>query len=82
MLFAHELLSVSGAVLQPSDQRVKTDITPLDPAQQLANVRAMRLYRYRLSDDWAETCGRLGNDVSACACLWFCLSAYAWLCLL
>ncbi len=61
--------SVTGAVLQPSDQRLKTDIVPLNPEQQLANVRSMKLYRYRLSDSWAETCGRTGDDANECGIL-------------
>ena len=56
--------SLSGAVLQPSDMRLKTDITPLDSATQLSNVRNLPLYRYRLSDAWAETCGRTGVEVN------------------
>ena len=54
---------LSGAVLQPSDVRLKTDISPLDPAQQLSNVCNVRLYRYRLKDEWARSCGRVGEEV-------------------
>ena len=56
-------IRLSGSVLQPSDRRLKADIIPLCPAQQLTNVRAMSLYRYRLTDAWAVTCGRQ-NEVT------------------
>lgn len=62
-------IRLSGAVLQPSDVRLKTDITPLDNARQLSNVRNLRLYRYRLNDAWAETCGRTGADANECGIL-------------
>lgn len=62
-------IRLSGAVLQPSDVRLKTDIAPLASAQQLANIRRLGLYRYRLSDAWAATCGREGLEANECGVL-------------
>eukprot|EP00048_Salpingoeca_helianthica_P020850 m.247729 g.247729 ORF g.247729 m.247729 type:complete len:628 (-) comp53036_c0_seq1:387-2270(-) len=53
-------IRLSGALLQPSDVRLKTDIAPLDPSAQLHNIRKIGLYQYRLTDSWARTCGRDG----------------------
>lgn len=62
-------IRLSGAVLQPSDMRLKKDIAPLDTAAQLANVRRMPIYRYRLKDAWARTCGREGAEANECGVL-------------
>jgi hypothetical protein len=62
-------IRVTGAVLQPSDMRLKTDIVPLDPAQQYDNIRRLGLFRYRLSDAWAATCGRAGAEANECGVL-------------
>ena len=51
-------LRLSGAILQPSDRRVKTDISPARTAEQLANIQALPLYHYRLTSAWAKTVGR------------------------
>eukprot|EP00730_Choanoeca_flexa_P019765 TRINITY_DN9667_c0_g1_i1.p1 TRINITY_DN9667_c0_g1~~TRINITY_DN9667_c0_g1_i1.p1 ORF type:complete len:326 (+),score=55.40 TRINITY_DN9667_c0_g1_i1:899-1876(+) len=51
-------LRMSGAILQPSDQRVKTNICPADTRQQLANIQALPLHHYQLTEAWAKTVGR------------------------
>ena len=55
-------IKLTGSIMQPSDRRVKQDITPLDTSSQLQNVRKLGLYRYRLSDSWGEHVGREGKD--------------------
>jgi hypothetical protein len=39
---------VTGDILKPSDERIKTNITPLSPSSQLENVEKLRLYEYEL----------------------------------
>jgi len=52
-------VQVSGAILQPSDKRVKEDIEVADDsAEQLHNVRKLKLYRYNLKPEWATQAGR------------------------
>ena len=48
-------IKVTGTVLQPSDKRVKTDIAPVDTAEQLANIQQLGLYTYQLRPEWAAT---------------------------
>lgn len=55
-------IRLSGAILQPSDKRVKTDVVTLDSRQQLQTLRNLNLYRYQLTQEWAETCGRRGGE--------------------
>jgi hypothetical protein len=46
---------LSGAVLRPSDRRVKTAITACDTSAQLEKVQALNLYSYNFTDAWAST---------------------------
>eukprot|EP00026_Physarum_polycephalum_P003049 Phypoly_transcript_03058.p1 GENE.Phypoly_transcript_03058~~Phypoly_transcript_03058.p1 ORF type:complete len:746 (+),score=135.76 Phypoly_transcript_03058:269-2506(+) len=39
---------VTGDVLKPSDERIKTNITPLSTSTQLQNVEKLKLYEYEL----------------------------------
>lgn len=56
-------IRLSGAILQPSDRRVKTDIVELDPSEQLKTLRKLSLYRYQLTQEWADTCGRGADEM-------------------
>ena len=51
-------IKVTGTVLHPSDMRIKEDIEPMDTGSQLENVKNLKLYTYRLTEDWAATAGR------------------------
>jgi hypothetical protein len=48
---------VTGAVLQPSDRRVKQDIVPVDTEAQLRNIQALGLYSYTLKPEWTASVG-------------------------
>jgi len=54
-------VQVTGAVLQPSDRRLKEKITPVDGAKQLENIKRLSLHRYELKDAWAKASGREGS---------------------
>jgi hypothetical protein len=60
-LVVHGNIWTTGGVFRPSDCRVKMDLTPVNTAQQLANVKAIQLYEYNLTQSWASTVGR-DND--------------------
>ena len=47
-------LAMTGTLIQPSDRRIKTNIVPVDPAKQLANLRALKFYHYNLKKEWAD----------------------------
>jgi len=47
-------LAMTGTLIQPSDRRIKTNIVPVDPAKQLANLRALKFYHYNLRKEWAD----------------------------
>lgn len=53
-------IKVTGTILQPSDKRVKTDISPVDTAQQLANIQRLPLYTYQLRPEWAASVNLAG----------------------
>jgi hypothetical protein len=57
-LTVHGNVQVTGAVLQPSDKRLKEQIVGLDSKQQLANIKRIALYKYELKDAWARLSGR------------------------
>ena len=39
---------LTGDIIKPSDQRVKTNIQPVNTASQLANIEALQIYDYEL----------------------------------
>jgi hypothetical protein len=39
---------LTGDIIKPSDQRVKTNIQPVSTASQLANIEALQIYDYEL----------------------------------
>jgi len=49
--------AMTGTLIQPSDQRVKTNIVPRDGQTQLTNLKAMKFYNYSLKDAWADSAG-------------------------
>ena len=50
---------VTGAIMQPSDQRIKEDIVGVNSSsQQLENIKNIKLYNYRLKEDWAQHANR------------------------
>ena len=60
-LSVHGNVQVTGAVMQPSDLRVKENLRPMDSKAQLANVKKLNLYEYELKESWAAQAGRLGS---------------------
>eukprot|EP01133_Synstelium_polycarpum_P015479 gene15479-18382_t len=56
-LTVHGNIAVTGIMYQPSDMRVKTDIHPTDTAAQLGAINNLRIYDYKLTEQWAESTG-------------------------
>lgn len=61
---------VTGNIMQPSDERAKTNIEEVDTREQLKNVSAMRIVRYEFKNDFAREVGlraeeRAGTGVLA-----------------
>ncbi|CAH1787339.1 unnamed protein product [Owenia fusiformis] len=50
-------LKVQGVVIQPSDQRVKTDIREIDPKSQLKNINDLRICSWKFKDEFAKAAG-------------------------
>ncbi|KAL3209434.1 hypothetical protein MRX96_052362, partial [Rhipicephalus microplus] len=48
---------LSGHLIQPSDERAKSDVVELDTREQLKNVANMRIYRYRYIPEYVEHAG-------------------------
>lgn len=48
---------VTGNIMQPSDERVKTQIEEVDTRQQLKNVSNMRIVRYQFKPSFAKEVG-------------------------
>ena len=40
---------VHGDVYKPSDRRIKSDITPVDPSDQLGHIRELKIYDYMVN---------------------------------
>jgi len=57
-LAVHGNVQVSGAVLQPSDRRLKENIVAINSRQQLENIKQVSIYKYDLKDAWAQAAGR------------------------
>ena len=57
-LAVHGNVQVTGAILQPSDRRVKENLRPMDTAKQLDNIKRLNLYEYELKEAWARQAGR------------------------
>lgn len=51
-------IRVTGAVLQPSDRRIKENLRPTDTKKQLENVRQLDLVHFDLREPWARQAGR------------------------
>lgn len=51
-------MSVTGHIMHPSDRRVKEGLVKTDTRQQMANVKALEIYDYQLTEAWAEHAGR------------------------
>lgn len=48
---------VTGAILQPSDMRVKENIKEADSAEQLEKVKNLQMYNFTYKDDYADAVG-------------------------
>ncbi|KAG8240644.1 hypothetical protein J6590_104847, partial [Homalodisca vitripennis] len=56
-LVVHGNMKVTGHIVQPSDLRAKRDIQECDSAQQLINVRQLRVVKYRYDPEFSNHCG-------------------------
>jgi hypothetical protein len=50
-------VTMTGALVQPSDRRVKTNLQRCDRVMQLSNLRRLQLYTYDLRPEWASVAG-------------------------
>lgn len=56
-LTVHGTVKVTGHIVQPSDERAKSDVVELDTKEQLKNVSAMRIVRYRYIPEFLDQAG-------------------------
>lgn len=56
-LVVHGNVKLTGHIVQPSDERAKSDVVELDTKEQLKNVANMRIVRYRYIPEFAEQVG-------------------------
>ncbi|XP_054279852.1 myelin regulatory factor-like protein isoform X2 [Macrosteles quadrilineatus] len=56
-LVVHGNMKVTGHIVQPSDLRAKRDIQECDSAQQLINVRQLRVVKYKYDPEFSNHCG-------------------------
>jgi len=61
-LCVHGNIRLSGAIMHPSDERIKTDILPLDSREQLHNVRQLGIYHYLFVSPWTQQLGQPGLE--------------------
>eukprot|EP00050_Salpingoeca_kvevrii_P020450 m.98791 g.98791 ORF g.98791 m.98791 type:complete len:577 (-) comp8870_c0_seq1:310-2040(-) len=47
-------IRLTGAILQPSDVRLKRNIRPLDSTTHYDRFRRLQLFEYNFTDDWSE----------------------------
>ncbi|CAD5120695.1 DgyrCDS9260 [Dimorphilus gyrociliatus] len=50
-------IRVTGAILQPSDMRVKENIKEVDSSEQLEKVKKVKMYNFSYKDDYADAVG-------------------------
>lgn len=55
---------VTGSIMQPSDERAKTNIEEVDTRAQLKNVSNMRIVRYEFKPDFAKSVGIKPNELA------------------
>ena len=55
-------IRLAGEMFRPSDRRVKMSIQPANTAQQLANIKNVRICHYNLTAEWAQHVGRAADD--------------------
>lgn len=56
-------IKLSGQLVHPSDQRAKQDIQEVDTSVLLRNVSSIRLVRYRLRPEFAESIGMKSEEL-------------------
>lgn len=56
-LVVHGNVKLTGHIVQPSDQRAKSDVVELDTKEQLKNVANMRIVRYRYIPEFMDQAG-------------------------
>ncbi|CAG2161644.1 unnamed protein product [Oppiella nova] len=57
-------VKVTGHIIQPSDQRAKTNIEELDTKEQLKNVQNMRIVRYQFKPQFAKEVGLTNDEIN------------------
>jgi len=56
---------VTGSIMQPSDERAKTNIEEVDTRVQLKNVSNMRIVRYQFKPDFAQQVGLKSTELES-----------------
>ncbi|XP_077517879.1 uncharacterized protein LOC144128387 isoform X3 [Amblyomma americanum] len=56
-LVVHGNVRLTGHIVQPSDERAKSDVVELDTKDQLKNVAKMRIVRYRYIPEFVDQAG-------------------------
>lgn len=57
-------VKVTGHIIQPSDQRAKTNIEEIDTKEQLKNVANMRIVRYQFKREFAKEVGMSDDEIN------------------
>ncbi|GIY91367.1 myelin regulatory factor [Caerostris extrusa] len=63
-LVIHGNMKVTGHIVQPSDERAKTNVQEVDTKEQLKNVANMRIVRYQYLPEFANHIGLSENPTS------------------
>lgn len=64
-LVVHGNVKVTGHIIQPSDERAKTNIQELDTKEQLKNVANMRIVKYDYKPEFAQEVGVSPTEMNA-----------------
>lgn len=60
-LHVHGNMRLTGHLYNPSDERIKSQISELDTKQQLSNVQKLRVVKYDYDEGFAESAGLRGR---------------------
>lgn len=50
-------IQLTGDIMRRSDARVKEEVKEVDTSQQLENISKVRLYNYKMKENWRDTVG-------------------------
>lgn len=60
----HDQIMLTGSILKPSDQRIKTNITPVSTSSQLEKIMQLKIYDYELKH--GKEAGTTGDKERGC----------------